>query len=61
MLVLQRKENEEIVIGNNEITIVVVSIKADKVRLGITAPKDTTVHRREIFEKIKAQTAEETG
>jgi len=46
MLVLSRKKNESIVI-NNDITIVVVEIRGDKVRLGVEAPKEVPVHRRE--------------
>lgn len=53
MLVLSRKKNESIVI-NNDITIVVVEIRGDKVRLGIDAPKEIPVHRREVFDAIKA-------
>jgi carbon storage regulator len=52
MLVLSRKKNESIVI-NNEITVVVVEIRGDKVRLGIEAPKEVPVHRREVFEAIR--------
>lgn len=52
MLVLSRKKNESIVI-NNDITIVVVEIRGDKVRLGIEAPKEVPVHRREVFEAIQ--------
>lgn len=52
MLVLSRKKNESIVI-NNEITIVVVEIRGDKVRLGVEAPKEVPVHRREVYEAIK--------
>jgi carbon storage regulator len=51
MLVLSRKKDESIVI-NNDITIVVVEIRGDKVRLGVEAPKDVPVHRREVFEAI---------
>jgi carbon storage regulator len=51
MLVLSRKKNESIVI-NNDITIVVVEIRGDKVRLGIEAPKDVPVHRREVYDAI---------
>ena len=47
MLVLSRKKNESIVI-NNDITIVVVEIRGDKVRLGVDAPKEVPVHRREV-------------
>src|SRR6056297_3076162 len=52
MLVLSRKKNESIVI-NNDITIVVVEIRGDKVRLGVEAPKEIPVHRREVYEAIK--------
>lgn len=52
MLVLSRKKNESIVI-NNDITIVVVEIRGDKVRLGVEAPKDVPVHRREVYDAIK--------
>jgi carbon storage regulator len=52
MLVLTRKKNESIVI-NNEITILVVEIRGDKVRLGVEAPKEVPVHRREVYDAIK--------
>ena len=52
MLVLSRKKNESIVI-NDDITIVVVEIRSDKVRLGVNAPKEVPVHRKEIYEAIK--------
>lgn len=52
MLVLSRKKNESIII-NNDITIVVVEIRGDKVRLGVEAPKEVPVHRREVYEAIK--------
>ncbi len=51
MLVLSRKKNESIVI-NDDITIVVVEIRGDKVRLGVEAPKEVPVHRREVFDAI---------
>jgi carbon storage regulator len=51
MLVLSRKKNESIVI-NDDITIVVVEIRGDKVRLGIEAPKEVPVHRNEVYEAI---------
>lgn len=52
MLVLSRKEDEIIRIGE-DISIVIVDIQGDKVRLGIEAPQDVPVHRQEIYEKIK--------
>jgi carbon storage regulator len=51
MLVLSRKKNESIVI-NNDITVTVVEIRGDKVRLGIVAPKEVAVHRQEVWEAI---------
>jgi carbon storage regulator len=60
MLVLSRKKNESIVISDN-ITIVVVEIRGDKVRLGIEAPASVPVHRREVFDAIhRTETNPET-
>lgn len=56
MLVLSRKKNESIVI-NNDITIVVVEIRGDKCRLGIEAPKEVPVHRREVYDAIRREEA----
>ncbi len=58
MLVLSRKKNESIII-NNDITIVVVEIRGDKVRLGVDAPKEVPVHRREVYDAIKRSEAEQ--
>ncbi len=52
MLVLTRKEGESIIIHDN-IVIMVVDIRGDKVRLGIEAPRDVPVHRREVYDAIK--------
>jgi carbon storage regulator len=59
MLVLSRKKNESIVI-NNDITIVVVEIRGDKVRLGVEAPKEVPVHRREVYDAIRRNDAAST-
>ncbi len=56
MLVLSRKKNESIVI-NDDITIVVVEIRGDKVRLGVEAPKEVPVHRQEVFDAIRRDPA----
>lgn len=56
MLVLSRKKNESIVIAD-DITIVVVEIRGDKVRLGVEAPKEVPVHRREVFDAIRRNEA----
>jgi carbon storage regulator len=63
MLVLSRKKNESIVI-NNDITVVVVEIRGDKVRLGVEAPREVPVHRKEVYDAIKrgvVDSAEETS
>jgi carbon storage regulator len=52
MLVLSRKKGESIIIGN-DIIVEVVEIRGDKIRLGIEAPVDIPVHRREVFEAIQ--------
>ena len=52
MLVLTRKKDERIVINDN-IVVVVVEIRGDKVRLGIEAPKEVPIHRQEVYEAIK--------
>ena len=51
MLVLSRKKNESIVI-NDDIVVTIVEIRGDKVRLGIEAPRDIPVHRREVLDAI---------
>lgn len=59
MLVLSRKVNESIVI-NNDITVVVVEIKSNQVRLGIKAPREVPIHRREVQDvRNRAQTSKE--
>jgi carbon storage regulator len=60
MLVLSRQRDESIMIGD-DVEITIVDVRGDKVRLGITAPKNIPVHRREIYDAIqreKAQKAE---
>jgi carbon storage regulator len=54
MLVLSRKRNESIVIGD-DINIVIVDIRGDKVRLGIEAPANVPVHRREVYDAIQRE------
>jgi carbon storage regulator len=56
MLVLSRKIGEKIVIPQQNITLTVLEIRGDRIRLGITAPADVSVHRQEIWEKIHEQT-----
>lgn len=52
MLILTRRENESIIIGD-DIEICVLGINGTSVRLGIKAPRDISVHREEVYEKIR--------
>jgi carbon storage regulator len=54
MLVLSRQRDESIVIGDN-IVVTVVDVRGDKVRLGIEAPREVSVHRREVYEAIQRE------
>ena len=54
MLVLSRQKDESIMIGDN-VEITIVDVRGDKVRLGITAPKDISVHRREVYDAIQRE------
>lgn len=54
MLVLSRKKDEQIMIGDS-IVITVTDVGGDKIRLGIEAPRDVAIHRREVYDAIKAR------
>ncbi|MEN6424873.1 MAG: carbon storage regulator CsrA [Phycisphaerales bacterium] len=58
MLVLSRQKDESIMIGD-EVEITIVDVRGDKVRLGITAPKSIPVHRREIYDAIQREKAQQ--
>ncbi|MCU0760866.1 MAG: carbon storage regulator CsrA [Steroidobacteraceae bacterium] len=60
MLILTRRVGETVMIGN-EVTVTVLGVKGNQVRLGINAPKDVAVHREEIFERIKAERTDGEG
>ncbi|MHC4457055.1 MAG: carbon storage regulator CsrA [Planctomycetota bacterium] len=57
MLVLSRQKDESIIIGD-DVEVTIVDVRGDKVRLGITAPKEIPVHRREVYEAIQREKRE---
>ncbi len=54
MLVLSRQKDESIIIGD-DVEITIVDVRGNKVRLGITAPKNISVHRREVYDAIQRE------
>ena len=54
MLILTRRAGETVMIGS-DVTITVLGVKGNQVRIGINAPKDVAVHREEIFERIQSE------
>jgi carbon storage regulator len=58
MMVLSRKRDEKIVIGN-DIVVTIVEIRGDRVRLGFEAPREVSIHRQEVFDAIRRQSQQE--
>ncbi|MCB1869999.1 MAG: carbon storage regulator CsrA [Gammaproteobacteria bacterium] len=54
MLILTRRVGETLMIGD-EVTVTVLGVKGNQVRIGVNAPRDVTVHREEIYERIKQE------
>ncbi len=54
MLVLSRQKDESIIIGD-DVEVTIVDVRGNKVRLGITAPQNISVHRREVYEAIQRE------
>jgi carbon storage regulator len=60
MLILTRRVGETVMIGN-EVTVTVLGVKGNQVRIGVNAPKDVAVHREEIYERIKREEDNDGG
>jgi carbon storage regulator len=58
MLILTRRVGETLMIGD-DVTVTVLGVKGNQVRIGVNAPRDVAVHREEIYERIKREQAEQ--
>ena len=58
MLILTRRVGETLMIGN-DISVTVLGVKGNQVRIGVTAPKEVAVHREEIFQRIQTEDGEQ--
>ncbi len=60
MLVLTRSIGERLIINDGEIKLSVLEVKGNQVRIGIDAPRDVSVHREEVFERIRSESQEKS-
>lgn len=59
MLILSRRPDESIIIGDDDVKITILSIQGRQVRIGIEAPDDITIHRQEVYDRIQEQSEQE--
>ena len=60
MLILTRRVGETLMIGD-EVTVTVLGVKGNQVRIGVNAPRDVAVHREEIYDRIKSEQEQKNG
>jgi len=60
MLILTRRVGETLMVGD-DVTVTVLGVKGNQVRIGVNAPKDVSVHREEIYQRIQREKAGEQG
>ncbi|NLS43608.1 carbon storage regulator [BEV proteobacterium] len=60
MLILTRRAGETLMIGD-EVTVTVLGVKGNQVRIGVNAPKEVSVHRKEIYQRIKTEKSQPTS
>jgi len=60
MLILTRRVGETLIVGDN-VSVTVLGVKGNQVRIGVNAPKDVSVHREEIYQRIQREKTEQAG
>jgi carbon storage regulator len=60
MLILTRRVGETLIVGDN-VSVTVLGVKGNQVRIGVNAPKDVSVHREEIYQRIQREKTEQSG